>query len=774
MMEKQNILSQGQDQIEQTKNFLGLNYLSQKVSCPQQFQNQEGSSNIQNELEDTNITTTSGQTLLKKVKSQIVKRSLALNRIFQNAMYQVINQKEDQQVIISYQNQESENYIQHISSKNLKILLEDKNSLHNHFSQKQGQIKQKQTIIERVPNNQINHLQLKYLEQRADIDLQKNEKENSKEQTLKHEQITNQENYIKLKNSEKKMFQQDKKCQQLDFIPKKAQIQQQQMIMQYVPNDQINFRQLKYLDENNNIKLQNNEQEHNKEYALNQEQTTYQGNDNEQQNSERKAFQQDNSYSTNDFGKKQDQIKQIQNTRELISNNKISIAQIEETQEKTDKNLLNNDQQHINGQTLQDKQIANLVNVNSQENTDKEKNQFQRQDQKIDDKQQIIQQSDQMLQKDNLNIEIINKQEDQIYKESTHISCSQTISIVQQNIQSTASLQSEQDINKSVEKENNQSQSYSSQLKIIFDEIKTYSFYEYEKPFELEQQTFYKKVWEEEIFDRVNETKTLSEKFKSQKSKIYEKLKIEQLYLCKILYSNQLEDLILGFYSDDDDDNFDEYIFKILYDPIQSDIDLQSQIIKTLGFQFEFIKLEQENISILGFQKNDYLSFSIKFGQLVQFQSNIEQIDNNNYEINSINCQKCSDCQDQNTCGNINCFKNIKYRIIAFLNYLNKYSYCEYQDKLIEGIIFQLNQDQLISEYLYFVHKIVFSFLKNDQTGQQNENISENKLSYQQEELLQYEINISFVNEYSFKDYQVQMKSDQNQEKGNLSLIYVF
>ncbi|KAL4509046.1 hypothetical protein ABPG73_006432 [Tetrahymena malaccensis] len=623
-MEKQNILPEGQD----TQNQLDLNQLGQQVSYPQLFQNQESSSKIQNELEDTSISTISEQTLLKKLS---IKRETST-----------------QQYLIAIK--ENENYNEHISSKNPKILEQDKNSLQNDFSQKQSQTKQKQTtIFERVPDNQINLLQLNYFKQKTDIDLTNDEKENSKEQTLKHEQQTNNyESDNQQKNSERKIFKQDKKCPQNDFLPKNTQIQEQQTIIEWVPNNQINCRQLKYFDEKNNVSLQKNEQEHEKEQQLNQEQTNYQGDNYEQQNSDNKTNQQYNNYSANDFSIKQDQSKQNQNTRELISNNKISTTQIKETLEKTGRNLQNDDQQHINVQNLYDKQISNLVNVNSEKNTDNDKNQFQRQDQQIDDKQQITQQSDQILKKDILNLEIIYKQKGQTYKEEPNISCSQTISIVQQQILSITSQQIDQDIKKYVGKEDNSSPSYSSQLKKIFDEIKNYTFQEYYKSVELNQITFYKQVWEEEIFDRVNESIVSSDQFKSQKQKIYESLKIKQLYLCKILYSNQLEDLIIGS-NFDNNNNYDEYIFKIIYNPVQSDIDLQSQIIKTLGFQFELIQLEQENILILGFKKNDYLSFSNQFELLVQFKSNIQETEQNYYEINRISCQKCSNCQDQNT-----------------------------------------------------------------------------------------------------------------------------
>ncbi|KAL4509042.1 hypothetical protein ABPG73_006428 [Tetrahymena malaccensis] len=626
-MDKQKISFQKQDQIQPTQNQFNQNQLCQQVSCSQLLQKQEGSSNIQNQLEHTNISTTSEQTVLKKLKSQIVRRIRAQNMVFQNAIYQTINQKKEQHAIIFYQNQANQQFIERISFKNPKVDQQDKNT----FNQKQNQTTNKQ-----IPKNQIDHKQLKYIEQKTDIDLQKAKKEDNKEQTLKLQQATNnQVNDNLQENSERKVFQQDNQYSQNDFNPSKCQIKQKQTILDYALNEQIICRQLKYLnkkndiylkmgeqehnkeqtlqqkqinnqgnehfqenpvkkivkqdnsspqndfsqqidqikqkqvltqqvsdnhinyrqylDEKNEIDIQKDEQENNKEQKFNKEQTNDQVNDNQQENTEREVIQYDINLSQNDLSIKDGQIKQIQITKEKISNSQIDFIQINEIQEKTDMNLQNIQSQHSNLENLQDKNISNLEKVNLQENTDKGKNyQYQKQKEQIDDKQQIFQQSDYMQQKD------------------------------QQLIQSMISQYSEQYISKQLEKENNQSQIYSSQLNEIFGRIKEYVFSEYEKSFELDQGVFQvQRVWEDEIFDRVNQIKTQSEKFKSQKQNIFERLKEEQLYLCKIIYSSQLEDLILGFYLEDNNnfdeyENSNEYIFKIIYDPNQSDIDVQA------------------------------------------------------------------------------------------------------------------------------------------------------------------------------------------------------
>ncbi|KAL4509049.1 hypothetical protein ABPG73_006435 [Tetrahymena malaccensis] len=585
-MEKQNILSQGQDYIEPTIIQLDVNQLSQQVPHTQQFQNQKDSFDIQNELEATNITTISEQTLSKKVRSQI-RRFLCQSRIIQNATCQVINQKENQHAILSYQNQDNTSSILQLSSKKLidqsfqsqheQIFQQDKDSQHNNFSQKGDQIKLTQTTKEQIINKNTNYQKLKYIEEKIDKQLNNDQKEHKKEQNLLNEQTSDLRNANQQSYANKESFQLEINCPQNDLTQKKGQ------------------------------------------------------------------------------------KKDVQIDKDPISNNKNDCKEIIPIQEKTEKNKQNSDQQHNHTQDLKQKEIHNEGKVNLKESTEEQKNQPQQQSQQIDDNQRAILQLDQIQQKDNLSQKNTTNHDSQSPKGTT--SNQPNTPITQQEIQ--------QDINMKY-----------SQLKELFHEIQDYKFDEYKIHIMYDQGLYQvKKLWEQEIFDEVNCSQTQNEKFKSQKLKIFERLKQEQFYLCKIIYSNQIEDLILGFYLDDYDDfeeseNLDEYIFKIIYTTIESDIDLQNQIIQTLGLQFEIIKLEQENISILGFRKKDYLSFSEKIELLVECQSKLKQIEENYYEINSQNCQECQECNDQITCENKNCFKNIKSVIKDFFKY-KKYWYCE-------------------------------------------------------------------------------------------------
>ncbi|KAL4504986.1 hypothetical protein ABPG73_021833 [Tetrahymena malaccensis] len=632
------------DKIEQTQNQLDVNQLSQKVSDPQLFQNQESSPNILNYLEDSNIAMISEQTLLKKVKSQIYKRIACQNSILQNAMCQIINQKKDQNVIVSYQNQCNKNCIQPISSKDQKTFLQEQNSLQKDFNQIESSIKQKQTKIDQFPNYEIDCQYIKQFQEKTDSNLQKNEQEKNNQLTLKHEQSKD---------------------------------------------------------------LQH---------------------DNNQKNSEKETFQQENQYSKIDFIKKEDSIKKNQITKEPNFNSQEDCKQIKEIQEKTIINLPNSEHHSNNVQDLKDLQIFNQENITQQENIRKDQNQIQQQDQHINGQQKIIQQQDHVQQKDILNQENITEQEGQSSKDKMNIHILQNTPIIQQEIQNIMSQQNQQEINKNIEKQNNLCQSYSSQLKTIFDQIKTYQFNDYEQQFESDQVVFYKKVWQQEIFEKINGSEIQGEIFKSQKSKIFEMLKKEQLYLCKVVNSNQIEDLILGFFLDEYDnfdecENFNEYIFKIIYSPAQSDIHLQNQILNTLGFQLQIIKLEQENISILGLKKMIILPFQINLKKEDKNQKTmIDQVQLNQEQPNSelknffqktvVSFLEDNQNGQLNTCqqDSIYCCESISEKQQHFVLEIDNKQKNEFD--LVNKCSKELNQEEHISELKNFVHETIFSSLE--------------------------------------------------------------
>ncbi|KAL4489333.1 hypothetical protein ABPG72_018988 [Tetrahymena utriculariae] len=631
-MNKQNISPQGQDKIDQTKQLLSLNQLSQQISHPQEFQNQEGYLNIQNELEDKNIFMSSEQTLKREIKSQIVRKSVGQNRIFQQAICQVMNQKETQHAIISYQNQEDMNTYYQLSSKN--------------------QNKQKF-------QSQNNNCQL---QEKTDIILQKEVKHQNKQLALNHEQIADQLKVVQLENTE------NKSCSLSDFIQKESNKEQKQITKYPIYDTQKNCKKLKQLQEKIENSLQKNDQQLNKQKTLKNEQ----------------AVEQANFYQQEDAEKNQSMF--YQQDQQIYEEQKI----------------------------IQQPNIFEKSNLKFKQNT---KNlQKIKYEQEFEEKQSKNQN---------------NNEYDQIHQNYQQ---KQNIPI-QQEIQSVANQQ-KLGILKNSKNLNNISKRYFFQLKKIFDETEAYQYTDYERKVEIEhlQVCIIKRQWEPQIFERINASQIQNEIFQSQKQKIFESLIQKQYYPCKIINSNKVEDIIIGFFQDENDnfdkcENLNEYIFKIIYNSVQSNIDSQNKIFKTLGFQFELIILKQQKISIFIITKNDFLSISQKFEQLVDFKQNILQIENN-YEINSLNFKACKKCGHQKNCESYNCFKNIKSRILDFLQSQKKYSYCEYENKLINGIIFQLSEKELISEYLNFVHKTIFANQQEDIFIGYQEEIKEKYIDY--------------------------------------------
>ncbi|KAL4509015.1 hypothetical protein ABPG73_006401, partial [Tetrahymena malaccensis] len=394
-----------------------------------------------------------------------------------------------------------------------------------------------------------------------------------------------------------------------------------------------------------------------------------------------KAFQKGENCSQNNFSSQEGQIQQNQITQEAIQDNQLNTQQL--------------------------LKAADQENTNQQKNIGRELNQIKENEIQIYDENKTIPRSF----KKELNNAF--KQQN-ISDQDNKISQDKSIPILQNTSTLEKEIQSEQNqqqliINKNITELNKLTQSYSCQLKAMFSKIEEYQYSKFQHSDELQQSEFeIKKKWNQQFFERVNSDQVQSEIFQSQKSKIFESLSQIQFCLCRILNSNQIQDLILGFIQDESE-KFEEYIFQITYNTIQPDTDSQKLILKTLGVQFENIKLEQENISILIFKKNDFLNISNKFENLLQFKSNIQQIQNY-YEINSSSCQECIKCGQQEICEDQNCFKNIKSRILAFL-LSKKYLNCEYSDQIVNGIIFQLSQEEFIPEYLNYVYKTIFSFL---------------------------------------------------------------
>ncbi|KAL4509048.1 hypothetical protein ABPG73_006434 [Tetrahymena malaccensis] len=459
-MEKQNISYRGQGEIEPTQNQVGLNQLSQQIACTEYFQNQENSSKIQNKLVDINIIAVQEQTVLKKVKSQIVRRTIAQDKIIQNGMYQIINQREDQHAIISNQNQENDNYIQHVSSKNKKIVLQDKSNLLKNFSQKQGQTKQEQTIIQQIPINQINPQQLKYSKQKKDNNSTKNEDDlNQISQEISiPKQSQNQECSPKIQN----------KLEDTNITTTSEQTLLKKVKNQIIRKS-VGFN--KIVQNNANYYVFNQKKN---QHAI----VSYKNQDNQNCIQHIYFVQQVKSSFHSFLSGEQGQIKQEHATIKQVPNNQINHLQI--NQQKTDQNQQKAEKENSQKQTLKHELIT-YENHNYQDNSERK----------------ILQQDSKFSQNGLCLKKAENKQ-----KQTTI----QKIANSQINLRKLKYLDEK---NQNLEKENISYKNHYPELKIIFDEIEDYSFDDYEKLFDekLFGTYFIKKVWDYEIFDRVNETK---------------------------------------------------------------------------------------------------------------------------------------------------------------------------------------------------------------------------------------------------------------------------
>ncbi|KAL4508975.1 hypothetical protein ABPG73_006361 [Tetrahymena malaccensis] len=364
-MDKQNILSKGLNSIEPIKNLLSENQLSQQVSYPELFKNKEGSPNILNGFVDTNISIISEQTLQKRVRSQIVKRHVHQNRNFQNAMCQIINQSEDQHAILSYQEQDNNQPIQHISTKKLnfqiaqqqnqKIFWENNNCSQNSFGNQESQIQQNQISVEVISNNQANFQYLQKLQENSFINEQKYDQLYEKNQSLKYEQITDQVNFDEYEN-----ILMEKNCSQDYSNKKEDQIKIQQNFQEMNTNYQVNYIQLK--KDNAQTLHKNDQQQDINQQSLNQEQIGDQQNVYKLEITDRIDFMHDKKCSYNDLTKKKGQIQQMLTTIQDISNDQINVPQNIESQlqVKNKETQLKNEQQHSQEKSLNYEEIQSI------------------------------------------------------------------------------------------------------------------------------------------------------------------------------------------------------------------------------------------------------------------------------------------------------------------------------------------------------------------------------------------------------------------------------
>ncbi|KAL4509502.1 hypothetical protein ABPG73_022718 [Tetrahymena malaccensis] len=343
-------------------------------------------------------------------------------------------------------------------------------------------------------------------------------------------------------------------------------------------------------------------------------------------------------------------------------------------------------------------------------------------------------------------------------------------------------LQVDQIKTKQLEIEKQLTITYASQLEKIANQIKELKI----NGKDLDQQKF----------ESINESQIQSNAFQDQKTKIFQKLNENNVQFIKILTSHDKQTLVLGIQkqlaSELTDKNIKEIISFIYHNSTEQELVCLNQIFNTLQIKFDFIKIEQDNISIYNVQKKDFEALIYeKFKILTKFEQSVYQIKDYYYVIDSNNFpQNCQNCE------NYQCFQNTKARIIAFLQF-KKHFYCEYQNKnkQTEELIFKLSKEEIITFYINFVYKLIFRFLENGEANEQNQLQNtklgnkkhqktkkkmdkQNILSQEQKEMNSTQ-NLSTLNQLSQKDLDSNQQSDQKsspiiakeQEKKNFDIL---
>ncbi|KAL4513094.1 hypothetical protein ABPG72_017779 [Tetrahymena utriculariae] len=199
----------------------------------------------------------------------------------------------------------------------------------------------------------------------------------------------------------------------------------------------------------------------------------------------------------------------------------------------------------------------------------------------------------------------------------------------------------------------------------------------------------------QEIFDKINQTSSFKNiYFQQQKIDIFNKLKNENIFINKLIHSNEKGDLFIGFEEVQVSQYYDK-IIKILYNQSQEqEKDKEILVLDILKFQYEFIEINENNAHILILDKEECLSFKKKFKQYmksIQKNLNFNQLENL-FQITLEN-------EQQNF-------------LISFLKQQIKFL-CEFTDQDVQGIMINANLQQIIQPFQNYILNYVFNIIIN-------------------------------------------------------------
>ncbi|KAL4450410.1 hypothetical protein ABPG74_019308 [Tetrahymena malaccensis] len=252
--------------------------------------------------------------------------------------------------------------------------------------------------------------------------------------------------------------------------------------------------------------------------------------------------------------------------------------------------------------------------------------------------------------------------------------------------------------------------------KKILNQIYEYQFNEYEMQEQSEFYTdvgnFFERKFNEDTFNKINKNCIQNTHFEQMKNTIFNQLQQRNFYLCKLLSSNEKQDLFIG-YEELDTLQYENELISIKYNMTQTEYKITEKMFEALKINCQIIDISINNTYVFILSVSD---IEVIQDQIKLFNESLNKVLNyssykNYFEISFKDSDQYKKFQSQE--------KQIEF-LLSFIKEQTYYM-CEFNDKQVEGIMLNLIQQQIIQQLQNFVIYHIFNLsLKEDSFPQQN------------------------------------------------------
>ncbi|KAL4477487.1 hypothetical protein ABPG74_002637 [Tetrahymena malaccensis] len=224
----------------------------------------------------------------------------------------------------------------------------------------------------------------------------------------------------------------------------------------------------------------------------------------------------------------------------------------------------------------------------------------------------------------------------------------------------------------------------------------------------------------------------MKEQFSKQKQQVLDELIKNKYHPCKILTSNEKEDLLIG-YQELKQNIYYDILIQILYKPTQQEIQKDILVMKTLNFTYQNFEYPFYDAHIFIFSLQELIKIDQKlksFYEVLESDLNFKQI-NSDLEFNLVE-------QSQNQEQKLN---PVKISVEFLKEFFKKQEYylCEYKNQESHGIMIeQVSKEKIYQDFCKFILNSIFKVPIRENQIPQNalteNNSKENQQKYENAE----------------------------------------